>query len=85
MTAALERGAHPTDAPAPTIEAADDRRGLGVMVWISVGWLVLLSLSAIARPLIVGGDAASHTLCPGYRRVPGRPAHPDGGCTVTDG
>ncbi len=58
MTAALERGAHPTDAPAPTIEAADDRRGLGVMVWISVGWLVLLSLSALLADVLPLADPA---------------------------
>ena len=58
MTAALERGAHPTDAPAPTIEAADDRRSLGVMVWISVGWLVLLSLSALLADVLPLADPA---------------------------
>ena len=57
MTATLERGAHPTDAPAPAV-AVDQRRGLGVMVWISIGWLVLLSLSALLADVLPLADPA---------------------------
>lgn len=56
MTATLERGAHPTDAPAPVV--AMERRGLGIMVWLSIGWLVLLSLSALLADVLPLADPA---------------------------